>query len=268
VRVSVEAVGPASARLTSRAAPPSDGFVGMTLDAPGRRGNPEAPRVVAFDRATGIATFDRSGRVASGVADLTADEEAPTLAARLLTGTPVGGRVPPISLRLATTRGHQRTARTQGSAHGVVRDRRLRRPARDRRPDAGPTCSPASCAKSPPLADAVIEIPGRLAVDGKEISPIDVSVLRAGARRRRAGISTRGGDAAPRMAPPRSRSARRDRPRRGGIRSGDGRCALRAASGPARARGDHGARRAFGPGPHRLLSTCRDEPSPTRRCSS
>ena len=65
-------------------------------------------RVVGYDAAESILTLDApllTERCEGGSFELASDEEAPVLAARLLTRTPSGHPLPPADLRLATTLG-------------------------------------------------------------------------------------------------------------------------------------------------------------------
>lgn len=181
VRVTVDPIDDRHARLGSRAAPPSAGFVGMSIGRPGLRDRRDVVTVAAFDVATGVATFDRPWSDPPRVADLFADEVAPTLAARLLTETPVGGTVPPSSLRLATTRGTNALLERGGAptvwcvTEGFAD---LLSIGDQSRPDLF-----ARVVRKPaPLADRVLEIPGRLAADGTEIVPFDADVFETRAR--------------------------------------------------------------------------------------
>ena len=54
--------------------------------------------------------------------ELRSGEEAPLLAARLITGTPFGGSLPPVAMRLATTRGTNALLERRGApmAHFIT----------------------------------------------------------------------------------------------------------------------------------------------------
>ncbi len=66
----------------------------------------DTPRsITSFDAATNSITLDQSTSWAVGtLLEITTGEEAPVLGARILTNTPPGRALPPLSLRIATTR--------------------------------------------------------------------------------------------------------------------------------------------------------------------
>ncbi len=117
---------------------------------------------------------------------LVAGEEAPVLAARMLTGTPVGGVLPPMAMRLATTRGTNALLERAGSpvamfvtrGHGDVL-----RIGTQQRPDlfALNVVSPE------PLHAAVVEVDERLAADGDIVRALDEAAVREAAQRVLAG---------------------------------------------------------------------------------
>ena len=91
--------------------------------------------------------------LAGAAFELRSPEEAPVLAARLVTRTPLAAELPEIAMRLATTRGHQRAARTQGGRDRPLHHPRLRRPPRASAPSSGRTSSRwRSSAPSPSTA--------------------------------------------------------------------------------------------------------------------
>ncbi len=97
--------------------------------------------------------------------ELTAGEEAPVLAARLVTGTPLGRPLPPCAMRLGTTRGtnallERKTARTallvtKGFAHLTDIGTQQR-----------PHIFALQIAKPPPVHDLVLEVNERLDAQG------------------------------------------------------------------------------------------------------
>ncbi len=117
--------------------------------------------------------------------ELKTGEPAPALAARVLTGTPLGKPFPPITLRLATTRGtnallerrHPKIALlvTEGFAD-------LLRIADQRRPEL----FALDIRKPEPITDLVFEIPGRLDAQGRELRPLDGERVRTAIERARA----------------------------------------------------------------------------------
>jgi len=104
------------------------------------------------------------------------DEEAPVLAARLVTGTAGRCPLPEHELRLATTRGtnallERRGGRvalfvTAGFADLLVIGTQQRPELFTLRPD-----------RPPPLYEAVVEVPGRLDAAGAELEPLDPEAL-------------------------------------------------------------------------------------------
>lgn len=106
--------------------------------------------------------------------DLHANEEAPVLGARLLTGTSLECPFPELDFRLATTRGTNALLERKGGKVALfvtegfadlltIRDQR--------RPDL----FALQHARPSPLFEQVIEVPGRLDAEGREITPIDFS---------------------------------------------------------------------------------------------
>jgi 5-oxoprolinase (ATP-hydrolysing) len=139
--------------------------------------------VVGFDAAAGMlrVSGELAGLRTGAVFELRADEEAPVLGARLVTGTPVGGELPPIEMRLGTTRGTNALLERRGDpvaffvtrGHGDLLE-------------IGTQQRPALFAldirRDVPLPAKVIEVTGRLAADGVEIGPLDLAGLEADGR--------------------------------------------------------------------------------------
>lgn len=81
-----------------------DIFAGYRLFLPGE-GKPAAT-VKSYDRKTGIMELDRPLETELPADfEITAGEEAPVLAARLITGTPLSEPLPPLDVRLGSTKG-------------------------------------------------------------------------------------------------------------------------------------------------------------------
>jgi 5-oxoprolinase (ATP-hydrolysing) len=157
------------------------GFRFRVLGGPGE--------AVPVARSGADGSLDLAGPVPAGAMpgaafEAAGPEEAPVLAARLLTGTPPGRPLPPLSMRLATTRGtnallerrHARTALfvTEGFEN-------LLDIGTQQRPDL----FALRVVKVPPLAAAVDGVPGRLDAGGREIRPLDEDAVRRSARRLR-----------------------------------------------------------------------------------
>lgn len=127
--------------------------------------------------------------VAPGAAvELRAPVEAPVLAAHLVTGTPLADVLPPVDLRLATTRGtnallERRGARLALFVTAGFAD--LLAIGTQQRPDL----FALEVRRPAPLYEAVVEVPERLAADGSVLVPLDLEPVRSAARRlRNAGI--------------------------------------------------------------------------------
>ncbi|MEQ9825081.1 MAG: hydantoinase B/oxoprolinase family protein [Puniceicoccaceae bacterium] len=106
------------------------------------------------------------------VLELRSPWEAPVLAARLLTGTCGNDPMPPLEMRLGTTRGTNALLENKGAkvaffvSEGFAD---LCRIGDQRRPDL----FALNIVKAQPLHHGVIEVPGRHALDGKIIQPYD-----------------------------------------------------------------------------------------------
>ena len=70
-------------------------------------GGDDEVEILEHEPLTGALTLGRNGFVpeAGQSVELRSGEEAPLLATRLITGTPLAAKLPPVSMRLATTRG-------------------------------------------------------------------------------------------------------------------------------------------------------------------
>ncbi|HYN21635.1 MAG TPA: hydantoinase/oxoprolinase family protein [Thermoanaerobaculia bacterium] len=119
-----------------------------------------------------------SGDLAGGAFELRSPEEAPVLAARLVTATPLGRELPPIAMRLATTRGTNALLERKGAATALFITRGfadLLLIGTQQRPDL----FALRIEKPPPLYREVVEVPERLAADGSVLLPLDPGQLRA-----------------------------------------------------------------------------------------
>lgn len=136
--------------------------------------------VASCDPAT--ATLEISGRlpVAPGAGDpfeLLSPEEAPLLATRLVTGCRLEEPLPPVRLRLATTRGTNALLERRGADTALFITRGfgdLLRIGNQQRPDL----FALQIIKPEPLYAAVVEVDERLDSAGAEIRPLDLERLR------------------------------------------------------------------------------------------
>lgn len=116
------------------------------------------------------------------IVELLTDDEAPVLAARLMTGTPARGVLPVVRMRLATTRGTNAlltgaTARVALFVNAGLED--LPRIGTQQRPDL----FDLDIRRTRPLAAETVGVIGRLDARGREIEPLDVAALRREAER-------------------------------------------------------------------------------------
>jgi 5-oxoprolinase (ATP-hydrolysing) len=134
---------------------------------------PEAQTLI-FDR--------RTDSLAPGsLYDLSTGEEAPILAARLLTVTPLAQPFPPMELRLATTRATNALLERKGSPTALFITKGfgdLLRIGDQRRP----ALFALKHEPRPVFHAAAVEVPERLGPDGEVIGPLDEEVVIAAAR--------------------------------------------------------------------------------------
>jgi 5-oxoprolinase (ATP-hydrolysing) len=140
--------------------------------------------VTGFDPAVPLLRLARPAPpgTAPGTAfDLSGDEPAPILAARLLTRTPAGQPLPPLALRLATTLGTNALLERRGAAVALFVTcgfADLLKIGTQERPDL----FALEVRKPAPLHAAVAEVDERLAADGSVLRPLDEAGVRAAAR--------------------------------------------------------------------------------------
>lgn len=146
-----------------------------------RVGNPDAAVVLEWTEGCLARFGDGCDGVRPGdVVELQTGDEAPILAARLLTGTRALDALPPIRLRLATTRGTNALLTGAIAPTALVINRGLGdllRIGTQQRPDL----FALNIQKPEPLHARVLEIGGRLDCHGREIEPLDLaSITHAG----------------------------------------------------------------------------------------
>lgn len=160
---------------------PDDFFVGCSLRPLG--GGESAP-VVGYEAASGVVELAADvGRWLPGEGfEISSPEEAPVLAARLITQTPHGQPLPPLSLRLATTRGTNALLERRGAPTALWVTRGfadLLLIGTQQRPDL----FALEVRKPEPLYQQVVEVEERLAADGTVVRPLDEAAVEASARR-------------------------------------------------------------------------------------
>ena len=113
--------------------------------------------------------------------ELRSDEEAPVVAARLLTGTPASRPLPPLAMRLATTRGTNALLERRGAPVALFVTRGfgdVLAIGDQRRPEL----FALAVVKPRPLYAAVVEVDERLAADGSVLAPLDPAAVEAAGR--------------------------------------------------------------------------------------
>jgi 5-oxoprolinase (ATP-hydrolysing) len=141
-------------------------------------------RIASYDPASGIARLERGmdGVRPGAAVEVRSAEEAPILAARLVTGTRLGAPLPPLAMRLATTRGTNALLERRGAPTALFITRGfgdLLRIGTQQRPElfALDVHRPA------PLHAASVEVAERRAADGSVLVPFDVDAARMAAER-------------------------------------------------------------------------------------
>lgn len=181
-----ERLGPDAVRLAPAWRVPRDFFRGfnfMLLDTG------ESAAATDYDPDGSCLVLDRPlsmAELAGATFELRSPEEAPLLAARLVTGTPLGEELPEIAMRLATTRGTNALLERKGAATALFITRGfadLTRIGTQQRPDL----FALEIVKPEPLYREVVEVPERLAADGSVLVPLDAAAVREAGRRLLAG---------------------------------------------------------------------------------
>ncbi|HZN60021.1 MAG TPA: hydantoinase B/oxoprolinase family protein, partial [Planctomycetota bacterium] len=131
-------------------------------------------KIESFDPATGILELDRPtppGADAGATFEARSPEEAPVLAARSVTGTALGRTLPPVRLRLATTRATNALLERRGDpvAFFVTRGfADLLAIGTQERPEL----FVLDVVKPKPIPASVVEVPGRMSAQGEVLEPL------------------------------------------------------------------------------------------------
>ena len=136
----------------------------------------EMRRVQGWDPVAGLVTLDAAFAAVPERLDLSTGEQAPVLAARLLTGTPGDESLPPIDLRLATTRATNALLERKGSPVALFVTAGfgdLLALGDQRRADL----FALQHAPRPCFHEAVVEVTERLSADGSVLIPLDERAL-------------------------------------------------------------------------------------------
>lgn len=176
----VECSGPGRARLVLPIALPDAFAVGAAVASAAHPH--QAATIRTFDAATGLIEFDSSTPLQAGLGEIDCGIEAPVLAAHLVTRTPLNGTLPPMQLRLATTRGTNALLERSGPPTALFITRGfadLLRIGTQQRPDL----FALNIVKPPPLHDAVVEVDEQVDSHGRIMESPDLDRVRAEARR-------------------------------------------------------------------------------------
>jgi 5-oxoprolinase (ATP-hydrolysing) len=155
-----------------------DGFLeGARLRLLGGEG--DLARITRYLQVTSEIELHRAveGIEAGTPCEVVIAEEAPILAAHLVTGTPLGAPLPPMSMRLATTRGTNALLERRGARTALFVTRGfadLLAIGNQQRPDL----FALEVVKPRPLYDAVVEVTERLSADGEVLVPLELDSAR------------------------------------------------------------------------------------------
>lgn len=171
-------VGPRTLLLRASWSAPDGFFDSASFGLLGRPAEPV--RVVRWDGGAARVELadDLPGARPGDGFELVTDEEAPVLAARLVTRTPWRMPLPPLTMRLATTRGTNALLERKGAPTALFVTAGfgdLLEIGTQQRPDL----FTLRVEKPEPLPVAVVEVPERLAADGTVLSALDTAPLEA-----------------------------------------------------------------------------------------
>ncbi len=144
---------------------------------------PGEVRVVEAHGGDGVVRLDRPMPRSAAVGEaceLASPEEAPVLAARLVTGTALGLPLPPMEMRLATTRGTNALLERRGAKTALFVTQGfgdLLTIGNQQRPDL----FALEIRRPAPLVAAVIEVAERVSAAGEVLKPLEVERLREAA---------------------------------------------------------------------------------------
>ena len=127
--------------------------------------------VVAFDQAIPPNLVVRQATV-----EINTGLEAPVLATRCLLELPINQKLPPLQVRLGTTRGTNALLIRRGAETALLVTKGFRDVLRIGDQDR-PDLFALSILKPPPLTDRVVEVSERLDADGNVLAPVDIGQL-------------------------------------------------------------------------------------------
>ena len=143
-------------------------------------GEQDSTQIVAYDATSSVMELagEVSTQLKPGTAfETTSPEEAPALAARLVTATPPDAPLPPVAMRLATTRGTNTLLERRGvpvaffTTHGFGDLLRIRTQAR-------PDIFALAVERPRPLYETAVEVEERVDSRGQILRPLDLQGLK------------------------------------------------------------------------------------------
>jgi len=177
-----ERIGERRLRVTARWRAPAGFAVGFQFGLLDR--SQSEWKVTAFGAEERVIELDGPvpEEVVGAAFEVRSPEAAPLLAARLVTGTPAGEQLPPIGMRLATTRGTNALLERRGVPVALFITRGfgdLLEIGDQQRPEL----FALEVEKVRPLCAAEVEVEERLAADGSVLRALDCSALEAEGKR-------------------------------------------------------------------------------------
>jgi len=170
-----EVISPGAVRLQFDLEVPDHFFIGASLRRAGAAEG--AATIRAFDARESVLRHDGGQAFTAGLCEIDCRAEAPVLAAHLITATPLTDPLPPMRLRLATTRGTNALLERSGPPTALFITAGfadLLRLGTQQRPDL----FALDIIKPELLCDAVVEVDEQLDARGAIRRPIDLDRLR------------------------------------------------------------------------------------------
>lgn len=176
----VEAAEGATAVDAARAGDPADFWAGYEFRLVSADGTVVEARRVTASGSQGRLTLDRAlGRPAVGSRyELASGEEAPVLAIRAALGLRLSDPIPPVTVKLGTTRGTNALLTRTGARTALVTNRGFADVLWIGNQDR-PRLFDLAVRRPEPLFERAAEVAGRLDAWGRKVEPIDTDELRA-----------------------------------------------------------------------------------------
>jgi len=178
-----EVVAPTRVRVRTAWQAPADFVTGFAMRILKVRHS--AIKVVRYDPGCSTIAVDRplpEKTKAGDTFEVGSPEEAPVLAARLTTGTPGTAALPPIEMRLGTTRGTNALLEREGARVALFVTRGFR-DLLEIGDQTRPDLFSLDIHKPEPFYQSVVEVPERMSADGTVIVPLQLDRLTVEASR-------------------------------------------------------------------------------------